>query len=171
MSLGSFALELLDTESGHVVQTWELGDSDVFQLGRSQDCDVVLASPFVSRTHVYVRRRDDGWELTAVSRNGVYVDGARVEHLSLEEGLIFRLAERGPTIRFRSTSTLDAQGAGETISFDAARTPLLVLDEQQLHQEVSQIAEGDYFQELQRKLSQLRSRPAVGTQRSSEQSK
>jgi hypothetical protein len=57
--------------------------------------------------------------------------------------------------------------AGETICFDTARTPLLVLDEEQLNREVGQIAEGDYFQDLQRKLAHFRSRPH-GAQTSSE---
>jgi hypothetical protein len=170
MSFSSFALELIDSETGHVLQTWEFGDGDVFQLGRSRDSDVVLQSPFVSRTHAWVRRRDDGWELSAVSRSGVFVDGERVESLTLEDGLVLRLAERGPMLRFRVGSMVGLGSAGETMCFDAARTPLLVLDEEQLDREVGQIAEGDYFQELQRKLAQFRSRPSRGAQTSSEAS-
>jgi len=167
MSFSSFALELIDSETGHVLQTWEFGDGDVFQLGRSRESDVVLQSPLVSRTHAYVRRRDDGWELSAVSRSGVFVNGERIEHLALQDGLMWRLAERGPTLRFRTGSAAGLGSAGETICFDAARTPLLVLDEEELHREVDQIAEGDYFQDLQRKLAQFRSRPH-GAQTSSE---
>jgi hypothetical protein len=168
MSVSSFALELIDSETGHVLQTWEFGDGDVFQLGRSRDSDIVLQSPYVSRTHAYVRRRDDGWELSAVSRSGVFVNGERVENLALEDGLVLRLAERGPMLRFRVGTTEGRGTAGETICFDAARTPLLVLDEAQLDREVGQIAGGDYFQELQRKLAQFRSRPKPGTQASFE---
>jgi len=98
----------------------------------------------------------------------VFVDGERVEQLGLQDGLILRLAERGPMLRFRVGTAVGSGTANETICFDAARTPLLILDEEQLDREVSQIAEGDYFQDLQRKLAQFRPRPPLGAQTSSE---
>jgi FHA domain len=160
MSASLFGIELLDTESGQVLQSWDLAGSDVFQVGRSRESDVVLASPFVSRTHVWVQRSDDGWELSVVSQNGVFVDSKRVDHVRLEDGLVFRLGERGPSLRYRAAHSGGGKSGGETICFDAARISLLVLDEQQRDRDVGEIADGDYFQELQRKLARLRVRPA-----------
>lgn len=160
MPASSFTLELLDTESGHVLQQWELGGADAFQLGRSRECDVVLGSPFVSRTHVCLQQGEQGWQLSAVSRSGVFVDGQRVEFVILSDGLSFRLAERGPVLRFRELSATGSSSAGETICFDASRTPLLVLDEKRRDLEVEEIVGDDYFRELQRKVGQLRSKPA-----------
>jgi hypothetical protein len=49
-------------------------------IGRSRDCDVVLADPNVSRRHAEVRPVGAGWELMDLgSTNGVVVDGRRVE--------------------------------------------------------------------------------------------
>ncbi len=160
MPLRSFALELLDTESGHVLQQWELGGADVFQLGRSRDCDVVIGSPFVSRIHVCLQYGEEGWELSAVSRSGVFVEGDRVGHVVLNDGLAFRLAERGPVLRFRALSADGSRSAGETICFDSSRTPLLVLDEERRDLEVEEIVGDNYFKELQRKVVQLRTKPA-----------
>ena len=163
MSASSFALELLDTESGHVLQQWDLGGGDVYQLGRSRDCDVVIGSPFVSRTHACLQLGDEGWELSAVSRSGVFVEGERVEHVHLNDGLAFRLAERGPVLRFRALSAAGSTSAGETICFDSSRTPLLVLDEERRDHEVEEIVADDYFKDLQRKVAQLRTIPPRNT--------
>lgn len=160
MTVSSIALELLETDVGQVLQTWELVGGDLFQLGRSPDSDVVLASPYVSRTHACLRRSDGDWELSAVSRFGVFVDGERVETLRMENGLVFRLAETGPFLRFRSGSSRGGDINGETMCADVRRTPVFVLDEQQRDREVNEITTGDYFQELQRKLALLRSRPS-----------
>jgi hypothetical protein len=161
MSASSFALELLDPESGHILQQWEFSGRDVCQLGRSRECDVVVGSPFVSRTHACLQFADECWELSAVSRSGVYVDGNRVEHLVLNDGVAFRLAERGPVLRFREQHADGQASLGETICFDSARTPVLVLDEERRDLEVEEITGGDYFRELQRKVGQLRKQPAT----------
>jgi hypothetical protein len=98
----------------------------------------------------------------------VFVEGTRVDHLRLEDGLTFRLAERGPFLRFWSGQESGRRSGGETICFDSSHTPLLVLDEQLRDREVTEIAEGDYFQALQRKVASLRSRPAARQQNSAE---
>jgi pSer/pThr/pTyr-binding forkhead associated (FHA) protein len=169
MSASSFVLELLDGEAGQVLHSWKLGGDDVYQLGRSRDCDVVLSSPVVSRAHACLQHSDDGWELSVLSRHGVFVEGRRVENLPLQDETMFRLAERGPVLRFRSVQTAGKNSGGETICFDNLSMPMLVLDEQLRDREVAEIATGDYFQSLQQKVALLRER-ATGdkTQISSE---
>jgi hypothetical protein len=164
MTASWFSLDLLDTAAGQVLQTWELGDGDSFQLGRSRDADVVLGSPYVSRIHACMHRTVDGWELSAVSRVGVFIDGQRVEHTSISDGLIFRLAERGPLLRFRAATTNGAEAGSETVCCDSMHTPVLMLDERQLNREVVEIAQGDFFQELQQKVARLRARSAAAAQ-------
>ncbi|HEY3963974.1 MAG TPA: hypothetical protein VGM05_05410 [Planctomycetaceae bacterium] len=48
--------------------------------------------------------------------------------------------------------------------------PLLVLDEQLRDREVDEIAAGDYFQALKRKVAQLRARQSAEQQNSTQQS-
>jgi pSer/pThr/pTyr-binding forkhead associated (FHA) protein len=48
-------------------------------LGRSRDCDCVLAEPSVSRRHAELRREDGHWLLRDLgSRNGTRVNGVRL---------------------------------------------------------------------------------------------
>jgi hypothetical protein len=56
-------------------------------IGRSRDCDVVLADGNVSRRHAEVRPRGDGWMVADLgSTNGVTVNGARIEQAQLLRG-------------------------------------------------------------------------------------
>jgi hypothetical protein len=49
-------------------------------IGRSRDCDVVLADSNVSRRHAEIAPRDGGWSIADLgSTNGVLVDGRRVQ--------------------------------------------------------------------------------------------
>lgn len=163
MKTASCSLDLLDSESGHVLQTWDLDGNDTIHLGRAREADLVFSSPYVSRSHAYLRRDEQGWELTCISKVGVFIDGRRIESIVLTDGMIFRLAERGPLIKFRSVSRLEAATGNETISFESAQTPLLVLDTDQLNNEVRQITEGDYFKELQRRMAELRAARVAGS--------
>lgn len=51
-------------------------------IGRSRECDVVLADPNVSRRHAEVRPRGGAWTIADLgSTNGVAVNGARIDRL------------------------------------------------------------------------------------------
>ena len=46
-----------------------------FTVGRSQECDVRVVHPVVSRRHLEVVPEGRGWRVRAVGRNGMIVDG------------------------------------------------------------------------------------------------
>jgi hypothetical protein len=56
-------------------------------VGRSQDCDVVLDDPNVSRRHAELRAEEGRWIVADLgSTNGVRVNGRAVERAALEPG-------------------------------------------------------------------------------------
>jgi hypothetical protein len=56
-------------------------------LGRSRDCDVVLADSNVSRRHAEIRPAGDAWIITDLgSTNGVQVNGRRVTSAPVKPG-------------------------------------------------------------------------------------
>lgn len=63
-------------------------------LGRNDDCDVVLPGAETSRHHAEFLRIGSEWVIHDLgSRNGVHVDGERVEHSVLRIGNVLRLGE------------------------------------------------------------------------------
>lgn len=62
-----------------------LGDRAV--IGRSRECDVVLADPNASRRHAEIRRDREGWIVRDLgSTNGTLVNGRRVQVARLRPG-------------------------------------------------------------------------------------
>lgn len=152
-------LQLLATAHGHPLQTWEFADNTLIHIGRSTDCDVVISSPVVSRSHAYLKCDGDvDWELCCVSQNGVFVDGARAPSMLLNDGAVFRLAATGPFLRFRRLRESRSM-AMETIPPDESGMSPLLLDEGKRDRQVDAIADGQYFQHLQELARQLRNRP------------
>ena len=62
-------------------------DKRVVVLGRSQDCDIQLADPNVSRRHAEVRQEETSfWIVDLGSTNGTEVNGKRLRQAKLEDG-------------------------------------------------------------------------------------
>src|SRR4051812_43920344 len=63
-------------------------------LGRQEDCEVVLASPYVSRRHARIVARDRAWWLMDLgSTHGTFVNGSRVSEKMLMRGDEVRIAD------------------------------------------------------------------------------
>jgi predicted component of type VI protein secretion system len=123
MSADSISLELLDPHGEQVVQCWEFHSPGVLQIGRSRDCDVVVGSPYVSRSHAYVSPCPEGFKVCSISDHGVFVDGKKQEQFLLTEGLTFRLGNRGPIlrVRFQEYEKIDSDRC--TVAFDPSQIP------------------------------------------------
>ena len=92
----------------------------------------MVANPFVLRSHAYVQSTESEWRLVVPSSAGVFVDRQRIATLTLADGVLFRLAERGPLMRDRRWEhEASREGGGSTVHFDPVVTPLLVLHETQ----------------------------------------
>src|SRR5215469_6203294 len=68
-------------------------DDGRYTIGRDPDCDIYLADPRVSREHAVLRVVDGAWVLEDLSsRNGVWLDGARVYRVPITGSVTVRLA-------------------------------------------------------------------------------
>ena len=78
----------------HVGRTWTVGDQVL--IGRSSECDVIIEDGDVSRRHAIVKR--DGRVAFVLedlsSRNGVLLNGERIERARLRYGDKFRVGTR-----------------------------------------------------------------------------
>lgn len=55
-----------------------IGGKSRITAGKSEQADVCLDSPYISREHFILTRNPDGWVIEDRSRNGVYLDGRRL---------------------------------------------------------------------------------------------
>ena len=94
---------LLVVERGPLPATQIPLSGDQLTIGRSAGNDLVLADPEVSRRHVRIVRRADGFAVEdAGSTNGTFVNGQRISHLTLlQDGDTIDL---GDTVRLRFMS-------------------------------------------------------------------
>ena len=94
-------LTLLHPVKQTPVQVWTFADESVIRIGRSTDNQVILYSAVVSRYHVELRRTGAHWEVVNLGTNGTYLDGKRINHESIKDGAVIRLARSGPNIQIR----------------------------------------------------------------------
>jgi hypothetical protein len=94
---------LLVVERGPLPTTQIPLQSEQLTIGRSAGNDLILADPEVSRRHIRVVRRADGFAVEDIgSTNGTFVNGQRISHLTLlQDGDAIDL---GDTVRLRFVS-------------------------------------------------------------------
>lgn len=81
------------------VQSWTFETESVVRIGRAADNDVVLYSAVVSRHHLEIRQVETGWEAVNLGANGAYIDGEAIAKITVQNGMIIRLASSGPKIQ------------------------------------------------------------------------
>jgi hypothetical protein len=72
---------------------WAVGDPLV--IGRSiEECDLTVLHSSISHVHAVIERSGNGWKIIDKgSRNGTFLDGARVEEAALVDGVRLRFGE------------------------------------------------------------------------------
>lgn len=68
-------------------RTWHATANRVWTIGRATDADIQLDNPRVSRDHAVLEPTPAGWVLVNRSSNGMYVDGRRVERVTIRQPL------------------------------------------------------------------------------------
>lgn len=92
---------------------WPLDRTRTLTIGRSEDCDIALPDRQVSRYHVRIHWRGDGYQLEDLgSKNGTHVNGEEVQgSVPLQDGDEIQIA-----LRFK-LAFVDA-GATAPLTFD-----------------------------------------------------
>ncbi len=74
----------IEIDNGITIEVKQFENEKIL-IGRSHDCDLVLASPNVSRKHALIEKRQDGnfYIKDLGSKNGIYFENKRVEELLL----------------------------------------------------------------------------------------
>lgn len=122
-------------------------------IGRDAEASVSLADPYVSRIHAELILDGSSWKLVSRGRNGVYVDGRSIEEFPLTHGTRFRLSSVGPTFRFDQQTAAVGQ---HTLTIDPTVMQFLSLNQSQVHEQADEIAQTNYFRQLQEKARLLR---------------
>jgi hypothetical protein len=146
-------LQLLDSAQGHPLQTWTFENRDSITLGRSPDNDVVLADPYVSRAHAYLKFDSGNWRLISISARLIELEGKTWNEIPVTLGTVFRLGPTGSYLRFGQAKDDSTNSA--TMTFSDTLMPVLELDREKMHREVGEIADSSYFQHLQKARRQL----------------
>ena len=151
----TITLDLIDPQLGLPLQSWTIEPGRRWHIGRADEAEIHIPNPYVSRSHARIEERSGVWELTNLSSNGTYVDDARHEQITLEDGLEFRLSVKGPLLRFRQVSA-EPPPASATISFDPDTMPALILSSAERDREVAEIVSDPYFREVQELAERMR---------------
>jgi ABC transport system ATP-binding/permease protein len=79
---------------------WLVPQGRSFVVGRDGGVDLQIVDARVSRRHLLLQPADQGWQLIDQSRNGSFVDGQRVDRLTLTESVTVSLGAptRAPTL-------------------------------------------------------------------------
>lgn len=114
---------VLVVERGPVPTTQIPLQTEQLTIGRSAGNDLVLADPEVSRRHVRIVRRADGFAVEDTgSTNGTFVNGQRISHLTLlQDGDTIDL---GDTVRLRFVALFEAaEPVAQPAPVDVAERP------------------------------------------------
>ena len=158
-SVREVLIELLDPAFERPIKSWKFSDRPRITIGRGDDQDVEVTDAYVSRSHAELVFRNEDWFLVSVGRNGVLVENKPIMEFPMRGEVKFRLGGSGPCLRFRTSGNVESV---QTICFDTIRVPTFEVDESKVKDDVSQIAEGDYFQSLQQRARDLRKQRESG---------
>lgn len=150
-------LDLLDSSVGLAIQTWRFEGRDRIGIGRSEEMDVRIVDPRVSRLHVELLYESGAWTLVALGRNGVYIDGQPTTRLRLPDKSRFQLGVGGPVLRMRCED-LASSTMATVENIDPSMIRMLYVDEKKRDTEVQQITETQLFQQLKQRAEEMRRR-------------
>jgi DNA-directed RNA polymerase specialized sigma24 family protein len=85
-------------ESQDDVREWLFLPKEVIRIGRSEESEVCLAHPYVSRQHAVLRFEDEKWICACVGKNRTFADGQSVSEVTLEHNMVLQFSGNGPQL-------------------------------------------------------------------------
>jgi pSer/pThr/pTyr-binding forkhead associated (FHA) protein len=157
-------IHLLDSAQGHVLQSWRFRDKPAITIGRSDDSDVVIADPHVSRTHVRLQWENGAWTLSSTGRHGTLVNDRLVAETQLGAQTTFRLGGQGPVLRFETGAPVEKRPSETIDSIQPDLIAMLEIDVERTQQEADDIAAGSLFRDLEEQVRRARGRSSEETE-------
>ena len=100
--------------------------TNTFRIGRVADCELCIEDPHVSRHHATVAFADGQWWIQDQnSANGIWLDGQRVQTLSISQAVSFRLGVEGPRLVMQAETPTTAHQAPPAPVQVPAQQPVL----------------------------------------------
>ena len=153
---GRINIHLLDSSTGQSIQSWRFQDRLLIRIGRSEENQIVITDPSVSRFHAELQYQGEYWQVVNFGKNGTLMGGKSVSQARIEDHMTFRLGSSGPLFRFGWREVkFEEMNTISGVSF--LPSPAIRIDEVQKDLQVKEIAESEYFQQLQRVSQKLRS--------------
>lgn len=153
---GKTSIHLLDSATGQSIQTWRFEGRPLIRIGRSEENHIVITDPSVSRFHAELRYQGGYWQVVNFGKNGILVGGKSMSQARIEDHTTFRLGSAGPLLRF-GWSEVVFDDLNTITGGSLLPSPSIKIDEAQKDQQVREIAESEYFQQLQKVSQKLRS--------------
>jgi len=152
-SESNIALQLLDSSHTYPTQTWKLNGKSAIRIGRLDDNEVVIPHQAVSRVHVMLNWENGAWQLINVGRFGTLLAGQSVGQVRIDRDATIQLGTAGPCLRLL-LSEKSNEHHGETCEHPIVT--LADINESQKQKKVAEIADSDFFQQLQKRARQMR---------------
>lgn len=93
-------------------------------IGRQPGCDLVLEFPFISRTHCQVVEEGGNFFLVDLnSRNGLFVNGLRLDKYGLYDGMSFTLEELRVDMKLLNSAQVAQSSHQDSIETVVMRRP------------------------------------------------
>lgn len=157
---GIVAVHLLDATQGHTLQTWRFVGHDAITIGRSDDNDIAIGDPHVSRLHAKLLFDGSGWKLISTGRHGTLINDRLVTEFAMRNRTTFRLGAAGPTLRF-DTCAPETQRSETIDNIESSVFAMLEIDEHKKQQEVEQITANAMFRDLLEQARRVRAADAL----------
>lgn len=110
---------LMSLEGDTLAKQWIFDRQDKVRIGRASDNDVVLTSGVVSRRHLEINQVSQEWKVVNLGRNGMLIEGRRIEEISVTDSQIIQLASTGPKLLISVTeSPMDVSDEKATLQWD-----------------------------------------------------